>query len=32
MFFSNNDMSKVEIEKKVRVLGMKYISEMKVLE
>lgn len=32
MLFSNNDMSKAEIEKKARALGMKYASEMKVLE
>ncbi|HFL3654566.1 TPA: flagellar protein [Clostridioides difficile] len=32
MLFSNNDMSKAEIEKKARALGMKYTSEMKVLE
>ncbi|MCC0688069.1 flagellar protein [Clostridioides sp. ES-S-0108-01] len=32
MLFSNNDMSKAEIEKKARTLGMKYESEMKVLE
>ncbi|MCC0644123.1 MULTISPECIES: flagellar protein [unclassified Clostridioides] len=32
MLFSNNDMSKAEIEKKARTLGMKYASEMKVLE
>ncbi|CZR95517.1 MULTISPECIES: hypothetical protein [unclassified Clostridioides] len=32
MLFSNNDMSKAEIEKKARELGMKYASEMKVLE